>query len=163
MCTWRQFKEHTPLFQKVSNIATNWVSHVCDLYRNWFGWMERYQVWVEKVAAVRSLLSVSKSSPIQTMTRGDKISGSLGLLLQYSNCVLIWLIGRHCDLCVIIEYCPYGNMLQFLRKRRGWYEPTWLTPSEDPDKQFSVTDLVSAAFQVARAMEFLVSRKVRLK
>ena len=54
-------------------------------------------------------------------------------------------------------------MLQFLRKRRGWYEPTWLTPSEDPDKQFSVTDLVSAAFQVARAMEFLVSRKVRLK
>ncbi|CAH3127131.1 unnamed protein product, partial [Porites lobata] len=67
--------------------------------------------------------------------------------------------GRHCDLCVIIEYCPYGNMLQFLRKRRGWYEPTWLTPSEDPDKQFSVTDLVSAAFQVARAMEFLVSRK----
>ena len=54
-------------------------------------------------------------------------------------------------------------MLQFLRKRRGWYEPTWLTPSEDPDKQFSVTDLVSAAFQVARAMEFLVSRKVKLK
>ena len=54
-------------------------------------------------------------------------------------------------------------MLQFLRKRRGWYEPAWLTPSEDPDKQFSVTDLVSAAFQVARAMEFLVSRKVRLK
>ena len=54
-------------------------------------------------------------------------------------------------------------MLQFLRKRRGWYEPTWLTPSEDPDKQFSVTDLVSAAFQVARAMEFLVSRKVKLE
>ena len=112
------------------------------------------------VRSVRSLLAVSNSSPIQTTTSRDKIlSGMVNSIFQLCSHFL----GRHCDLCVIIEYCPYGNMLQFLRKRRGWYEPTWLTPSEDPDKQFSVTDLVSAAFQVARAMEFLVSRKVRLR
>ena len=40
------------------------------------------------------------------------------------------------------------------------YNPVWLPPTEDPDKQFSMTDVVSAAFQVARAMEFLASRKV---
>ena len=34
-----------------------------------------------KVAAVRSLLSVSKSFPIQTTIRGDKISGLVGLLI----------------------------------------------------------------------------------
>lgn len=53
-------------------------------------------------------------------------------------------------------------MLLFLRNRRELYDPTWLPPTEDPDKQFSMTDLVSAAFQVARAMEFLASRKVVL-
>jgi len=67
--------------------------------------------------------------------------------------------GRHCDICVIIEYCPYGNMLQFLRNRRGIYDSTWLPPSDNPDKQFTMTDVVSAAFQVARGMEFLASRK----
>lgn len=67
--------------------------------------------------------------------------------------------GRQGDLCVIIEYCPYGNMLQFLRSKRDLYDPKWLTPSTDPDKQFTTTDIVSAAFQVARAMEFLASRK----
>ena len=51
-------------------------------------------------------------------------------------------------------------MLIFLRNSRGIYDPTWLPPTEDPDKQISLTELVSAAFQVARAMEFLVSRKV---
>ena len=43
------------------------------------------------------------------------------------------------------------------------YNPIWLPPTEDPDKQFSMTDVVSAAFQVARAMEFLASRKVGVK
>lgn len=51
-------------------------------------------------------------------------------------------------------------MLIFLRNSRGIYDPTWLPPTEDPDKQISLTELASAAFQVARAMEFLVSRKV---
>ncbi|KAJ7350232.1 hypothetical protein OS493_037695 [Desmophyllum pertusum] len=67
--------------------------------------------------------------------------------------------GRYCDICVIIEYCPHGNMLMFLRNRRDIYNPIWLPPTEDAAKQFSLTDVVSAAFQVARAMEFLASRK----
>ena len=54
-------------------------------------------------------------------------------------------------------------MLQFLRNKREMYNPTWLPPTEDPDKEFSMTDVVSAAFQVARAMEFLASRKVRVQ
>lgn len=69
--------------------------------------------------------------------------------------------GSYGDLCVIIEYCPYGNLLQFLRNRRELYQSKWQVPTTDPDKQFTLTDLVSAAFQVTRAMEFLASRKVR--
>ena len=75
----------------------------------------------------------------------------------FTDCVFP---GRYSDICVVIEYCPHGNMLQFLRKKREMYDPIWLPPTEDPDKQFSMTDVVSAAFQVARAMEFLASRKV---
>lgn len=67
--------------------------------------------------------------------------------------------GSYGDLCVIIEYCPYGNLLQFLRNRRELYQSKWQVPTTDPDKQFTLTDLVSAAFQVTRAMEFLASRK----
>ena len=81
--------------------------------------------------------------------------------LQIISLFFFSLTGRQGDLCVIIEYCPYGNMLQFLRSKRDLYDPKWLTPSTDPDKQFTTTDIVSAAFQVARAMEFLASRKVR--
>lgn len=74
--------------------------------------------------------------------------------------MMFYFAGRYCDVCVVIEYCPYGNMLLFLRNKRDMYDPIWLPPSENPDKQFSMTDVVSAAFQVARAMEFLASRKV---
>lgn len=81
-------------------------------------------------------------------------------LLSLFLCRLVFYTGRHCDICVIIEYCPYGNMLQFLRNKRGIYDSTWLPPSDNPDKQFTMTDVVSAAFQVARGMEFLASRKV---
>lgn len=61
---------------------------------------------------------------------------------------------------MIIEYCPYGNLLDFLWKRRDIFDPMWMTASRNPDAQFSTTDLVISAFQVARAMEFLASRKV---
>lgn len=72
----------------------------------------------------------------------------------------IFASGRECNLWVIIEYCPHGNLLDFLRKRRELFEPNWTAASRNPDTQFSTTDLVISAFQVARAMEFLASRKV---
>ncbi|EDO47097.1 predicted protein, partial [Nematostella vectensis] len=67
--------------------------------------------------------------------------------------------GRECDLLVIIEYCPHGNLLNFLRKRRDVFEATWSPPTEKPDETFTLTDLVITSFQVSRAMQFLASRR----
>ena len=69
-------------------------------------------------------------------------------------------IGRECELWVIIEYCSNGNLLQFLRNRRDIYETEWKAVSKDPNQQLTMTDLVIAAYQVARGMEFLASRMV---
>jgi serine/threonine protein kinase len=59
-----------------------------------------------------------------------------------------------------MEYCPYGNMSEFLRNRREIYEPDWLQLTEDHDSKLSITDLVETASQIASGMEFLASRKV---
>ena len=75
------------------------------------------------------------------------------------NC--IFNLGRESDLWVIIEFCSNGNLLQFLRNRRDIYEPEWRGVSKDPNSQLTMTDLVIAAYQVARGMEFLASRMVR--
>lgn len=70
--------------------------------------------------------------------------------------------GRERDVWVIIEYCPHGNLLDFLRKRREIFEAKWTTPTEHADETFTTIDLYICALQVARAMEFLASRRVSL-
>ena len=68
--------------------------------------------------------------------------------------------GRESDLWVIMEFCSNGNLLQFLRNRRDIYEAEWKGVSKDPNNQLTMTDLVIAAYQVARGMDFLASRMV---
>ena len=61
---------------------------------------------------------------------------------------------------VIMEYCSNGNMLDFLRTHRKIFSPVWTTPSNDPNAELTLIDLVLWAHQVAQAMQFLASRKV---
>ena len=63
-------------------------------------------------------------------------------------------------LYVILEFCPYGNLLTFLRSKRDMYNSTWVKELYDPEKEFTLFDIVGAAYQVAKGMEFLASRKV---
>lgn len=72
----------------------------------------------------------------------------------------VYSAGRECEVLVIIEFCPHGNLLEFLRNRRDIFQATWAPATEKPDESFSTTDLVITAFQVARAMEFLATRRV---
>lgn len=70
-------------------------------------------------------------------------------------------LGLERDLWIIIEYCEHGNLLEFLRKRRDIFTATWTAPTEHADVTFTTIDLYICALQVARAMEFLASRRVR--
>ncbi|EFA11574.2 fibroblast growth factor receptor homolog 1 isoform X2 [Tribolium castaneum] len=63
-------------------------------------------------------------------------------------------------LYVVVEYAPYGNLRDFLRQHRpsSGYEPA-IGLEEKEKKTLTQKDLVSFAYQVARGMEYLASRR----
>lgn len=64
-------------------------------------------------------------------------------------------------LYVVVEYAPHGNLRDFLRQHRSssGYEPA-IGIAEKERKTLTQKDLVSFAYQVARGMEYLASRRV---
>lgn len=63
-------------------------------------------------------------------------------------------------LFVVVEYAPYGNLRDFLRQHRpsSGYEPA-IGIIEKEKRTLTQKDLVSFAYQVARGMEYLASRR----
>lgn len=62
-------------------------------------------------------------------------------------------------LFVIVEFAPHGNLRQFLRERRPSEYQHTRPNSSGPS--LTVRDFVSFAFQIARGMEYLGTRKVK--
>ena len=61
----------------------------------------------------------------------------------------------------IIEFCPYGNLSDFLKERRDVFSDSWTRKCDSGyDDDFCFLDMAFAALQVARGMEFLSSKKV---
>lgn len=63
-------------------------------------------------------------------------------------------------LYVIVEYASKGNLREYLQARRPPGLEYCYNPSRHPEEQLSSKDLVSCAYQVARGMEYLASKKV---
>lgn len=77
---------------------------------------------------------------------------------------IINLLGCCCKdgpLYVIVEYAPHGNLKNFLRSHRfgSNYEAT----NEKEKKILTQKELISFAYQIARGMEHLASRRVCVK
>lgn len=64
-------------------------------------------------------------------------------------------------LYVIVEYASKGNLREYLQARRPPGMEYCYNPTRVPEEQLSFKDLVSCAYQVARGMEYLASKKVR--
>ena len=82
---------------------------------------------------------------------------------QHKNIVnLLGACTTERKLYVILEFCPHGNMLMFLRSKRDIYENTWVKEIFNPEREFTLIDIVGAAYQIAKGMEFLASQKVNM-
>ena len=64
------------------------------------------------------------------------------------------------NLKMIIEFAPYGNLLNFLRSKREIYEATWKKTRNNPDEEFTLVDLIMIAYHISCGMEYLASKKV---
>ena len=64
------------------------------------------------------------------------------------------------DLYVILECCPHGNLLDFLRARRKIFKTVWKKEEADMERELTYIDLISICQQVSKGMDFLQSRKV---
>ncbi|XP_048876758.1 fibroblast growth factor receptor 1b isoform X2 [Brienomyrus brachyistius] len=62
-------------------------------------------------------------------------------------------------LYVIVEYASKGNLREYLRARRPLGMEYCYNSDQVPVEEMSIKDLVSCAYQVARGMEYLASKK----
>lgn len=65
-------------------------------------------------------------------------------------------------LFVVVEYAPHGNLRDFLRQHRPSSGCENMIDEKKEKKTLTQKDLVSFAYQVARGMEYLASRRVSL-
>ncbi|CAB4037450.1 vascular endothelial growth factor receptor 2-like, partial [Paramuricea clavata] len=68
--------------------------------------------------------------------------------------------GTNYDLWIILEYCANGDLRSFLRRGGNHYEENETSLAVDLSVTFGPRKLIHIALQIAKGMEFLISRKV---
>uniref|UniRef100_A0AAQ5XVF3 Vascular endothelial growth factor receptor 3 n=1 Tax=Amphiprion ocellaris TaxID=80972 RepID=A0AAQ5XVF3_AMPOC len=138
-----------------------------------------------------SIYGISKSSSLDTVavkmlkdgataSEHKALMSELKILIHIGNHLnVVNLLGActkpNGPLMVVVEYCKYGNLSNFLRAKREFFLPyrsssaafSIVRPAQQPPESLedlwktplTIEDLICYSFQVARGMEFLASRK----
>jgi fibroblast growth factor receptor 2 len=107
------------------------------------------------VVAVKMLKEGHTDEDVKDLVCEMEVMKMIGTHINIIN-----LLGCCCQdgpLFVLVEFAPHGNLRDFLRKHR----PNAYADAENEKEKQTLTqkDLVSFAYQIARGMEYLASRK----
>lgn len=110
---------------------------------------------IASIVAVKMLKEGHTDQDVQALVSEMEVMKMIG---KHKNIInLLGCCTQGGPLYVIVEYAHHGNLRDFLRRNRIEYDST--IPIIEK-KCFTKKDLVSYAYQVARGMEYLSSRRV---
>jgi len=119
---------------------------------------QQEDVSLEKtMVAVKTLKEGAAETEYKDLASELKILIHLGEHKNIVNLLGACTLGG--KLNVILECCPHGNLLNFLRSKRETFKPLWFKEETDMEKEFTYIDLLMIAYQVSRGMEFLQNKK----
>lgn len=103
-------------------------------------------------AAVKMLKEDATEPELKDLLSEMQVMKNIGKHINIVN--LMGLSTQQGKLCVIIEYCRFGNLRNYLKERR----PTQ-PPNPPPIEQLNLFHLTSFCLQVAKGMQYLASQK----
>lgn len=109
------------------------------------------------VVAVKMLKEGHSDQDVQALVSEMEVMKMIGKHINIIN--LLGCCTQNGPLFVIVEFAPHGNLRNFLKDNRMGYETEC---SLKEKKYFTEKELVSYAYQVARGMEYLASRRVSI-
>ena len=99
---------------------------------------------------------------IQTQFAVSRCGGSTRALSCFRPSLLTtlcaWFVAG--PLYVLVEYASKGSLREYLRARRPPGMDYTFDVTKVPEEQLTFKDLLSCAYQVARGMEYLASKRV---
>lgn len=111
------------------------------------------------MVAVKTLKDDGGESDYKDLASELKILIHLGEHKNIVNLLGAVTMAGKGKLKVIIEFCPHGDLISFLRGKRTEFQPIWEKYETDMSNEFTYIDLLLTSFQVAKGMEFLQDRK----
>lgn len=106
------------------------------------------------IVAVKMVKEGHTDSDMTSLVREMEVMKMIGKHINIIN--LLGCCSQDGPLYVIVEYAPHGNLKDFLKKNLAMAEYSSLSTQH----VLTQKDLTSFAFQVARGMEYLASRRV---
>ena len=109
------------------------------------------------IVAVKMVKEGHTDSDMTSLVREMEVMKMIGKHINIIN--LLGCCSQDGPLYVIVEFAPHGNLKDFLKKSLAMAEYNSL----NTQRILTQNDLTSFAFQVARGMEYLASRRVSLQ